>query len=360
MRRGVRLRMVDRAAVCAAALAMLAGCGTLPKFRSPACLATAPIPPDGAGERSATLDVLTYNIEGLPWPVRKGRGPSLDAIGEKLRALQANGDAPDIVLFQEAFSRRAVSSVVAAGYSAVASGPGRLRRSHYSVDTALPGRSRPAKGELGIRLTTSGLIIASRYPITSIVTDAYSRKACAGFDCLSNKGAMLASIVVPGVPDAISIANTHMNARYASKVAPARNLAAHRAQSRELQAFLTAQHDGARPLILGGDFNMRRSPERFERFGLNGPLTHVHGYCLGNEACDVRMSWDGDAPWMDTQDLQFFLSGTRVRVTPIRVEAMFDGSPDSPKLSDHDGFRVVYRLSWTGDAPPAAACRPVR
>jgi hypothetical protein len=49
---------------------------------------------------------------------------------------------------------------------------------------------------------------------------------------------------------------------------------------------------------------------------------------------------------MDTQDLQLFASGSGITLLPIRVEAMFDGGTDDPKLSDHDGLRVVYRLSW--------------
>ena len=70
------------------------------------------------------------------------------------------------------------------------------------------------------------------------------------------------------------------------------------------------------------------------------------------------MSWDGDAPWMDTQDLQLFAPGREVTVRPVRVEAMFDGSEGSPRLSDHDGFRVVYEIAWpVGIRPAAGACR---
>jgi hypothetical protein len=62
---------------------------------------------------------------------------------------------------------------------------------------------------------------------------------------------------------------------------------------------------------------------------------------------------------MDTQDLQLFAPGTRVTVRPVRVEAMFDGSEGSPRLSDHDGFRVVYEISWPvgAPAPLPGACR---
>jgi hypothetical protein len=62
--------------------------------------------------------------------------------------------------------------------------------------------------------------------------------------------------------------------------------------------------------------------------------------------CDVQLSWDGDEPWMDTQDLQGFESGRQVRVKPVRLEAMFDAPQDGKMLSDHDGYLVTYELSW--------------
>ena len=54
----------------------------------------------------------------------------------------------------------------------------------------------------------------------------------------------------------------------------------------------------------------------------------------------------GDAPWMDTQDLQFFADGERLAVRPVRAEALFDGGASGPQLSDHDGFLVTYELRW--------------
>ncbi len=113
------------------------------------------------------------------------------------------------------------------------------------------------------------------------------------------------------------------------------------------------------PILFGGDFNMRDSPDRFEHFIRLHRLRLVHVHCRERPRdCDVRMSWDGDAPWMDTQDLQLFASGTEVTVSPVRVEAMFDGSEAGPRLSDHHGFRVVYEIAWpVGLRPVAGACR---
>lgn len=305
---------------------------------------------------SATLDVLTYNIEGLQWPARSGRASDLGRIGKILKALNASGDAPDVVLFQEVFSRSAIRSVKGSGYPVMVGGPSRTQASTMRAAAKRAGRVRPTKGELGIRLTGSGLVIASRYPVTVTEMDAYSRKTCAGFDCLSNKGVLLVRVAVPGVPTAVDIANTHMNSQRASKVALKRHLAAHRYQTEELAMFLRRYRAPDAPLILGGDFNMRRSQDRHDAFAAKLPLEEVHRFCPADPRCDVRMSWDGDAPWMDTQDLQFFAPGRTVAIAPIRVEAMFDGAPDSPRLSDHDGLRVTFRLTW----PAAAEARSTR
>lgn len=344
----------------AMALTLLAGCSTLPQSYSASC---AEIPPpriehsaDGKTAR-ATLDVLTYNIEGLPWPARKGRAPYLKRIGEKLAALRAAGTGPDIVMFQEMFSGAASRSVVAAGYPALAAGPTRTqKRSVKRTPVALPGKRRWKKGETGIHFETGGLAIVSRYPIETEVAEPFGKGRCAGFDCLSNKGVLLASIIIPGLPDRVDLFNTHMNSQGASRVGVERRDAAHEVQADELSEFMREAGDASRPTLLAGDFNMRGSDVRFQAFRPLPRLTLVHGYCLEkNAGCDVRMTWDGDAPWMDTQDLQFFASGARVHVRPVRVEAMFDGRPDSPVLSDHDGFRVLYELSWPVAATAAAA-----
>lgn len=343
---------------------LLGACASLPAPYSLTCgEADAPhiaIAPDG---RTATtrLDVLTYNIEGLPWPARSGRARKLREIGQRLEALQRAGSAPDIVLFQEAFSSAATKAIVAAGFPAITSGPTRVQRRGMSAAGRVPGARRWRKGELGIHLLSSGLVVASRYPIVASGSEPFSRRSCAGFDCLSNKGALFARIAVPGVPAPIDIFNTHMNAQGASGVARTRHTPAHNLQAQELGDFLDAHRDRQYPALLGGDFNMRRSEPRFDVFNALQPLTLVHQYCMiAANACDVRMSWDGDAPWMDTQDLQLFASGAQVSIRPERVEAMFDGSPESPMLSDHDAFRVVYTLSWIHDAtamtPSPPAC----
>ncbi|WIA58238.1 endonuclease/exonuclease/phosphatase family protein [Sphingobium sp. WTD-1] len=349
-------RFLHRFGGCVAPL-LLSACATPAPHRELSCsaaVAPALAAPD-ADRITTTLSVLTYNIEGLGWPARSGRGPSLKQIAERLAAMRAAGTAPDVVLFQEMFSGSAKQAVADTGYPAIAAGPHRTTRARGSTKDKLPGKSHINRGEIGIHFSGSGLAVASRYPILLTQRRAYGRKSCAGLDCLSNKGIVLARIAMPGVPTPIDIYDTHMNSRGASRAPGPRNLAAHERQALEASAFIDASHDDAYPLIFGGDFNMRHSEPRWENFSRYQALNLVHRVCAdAASGCDVRMSWDGDEPWMDTQDLQFFWPGDRVSVRPIRVEAMFDGGPSGPELSDHDGFLVTYELSW----PRGAAHQP--
>ncbi|HEU5483114.1 MAG TPA: endonuclease/exonuclease/phosphatase family protein [Sphingomicrobium sp.] len=344
----------------AVALAMLLGsCGTSPPLRTLACNAATPpaITLSADGTKSTTLKVLTYNIEGLGFPARSGRERELRQIGERLFAMRDAGTGPDIILFQEMFSGAAKNAVAATGYPAIASGPDRTTRATGPKPERLPGKSNIRRGEVGMHFAGSGLAIASRYPIVLTDMRAYGARACAGLDCLANKGIMHARIVIPGLPTPIDVYDTHMNSRGASKVSHERNLEAHNRQALEASQFIDATHDDNFPLIFGGDYNMRHSEPRWENFSRYQQLNLVHRVCVDPASgCEVKMSWDGDEPWMDTQDLQFFWNGNPATVRPIRVEAVFDGSPDSPQLSDHDGFLVTYELKWPAAALPAPVC----
>jgi len=339
---------------------MLASCGTPPPVRSLACNAATPpsIVQSADGTRkSTTISVLTFNIEGLGFPARKGRETELRQIGERLAAMRQAGTAPDIVLFQEMFSGAAKNAVASTGYPAIASGPSRTTRAAEQPAEKLPGKAKIKRGEVGMHFAGSGLAIASRFPIVYTDMRAYGTRSCAGLDCLANKGIMLARIAIPGVPTPIDVYNTHMNSRGASKAPAARNLEAHNRQALEASYFIDSTHDDSFPVIFGGDYNMRHSEPRWENFSRYQSLNLVHRVCADpSSGCEVLMSWDGDAPWMDTQDLQFFWDGNPTTIRPIRVESLFDGRPDSPQLSDHDGFMVTYRLEWPAAASYAPVC----
>jgi endonuclease/exonuclease/phosphatase family metal-dependent hydrolase len=334
----------------ALAALIAAGCSTLPAERIASCdEARRPeirLSEDGR-TASARISVLTYNVEGLSWPARTGRGEQLREIAARLDAMRAAGMGPDIVHLQEVFSRAASRAMGGTGYPNLVAGPARAEAQPPRNGPSLPGRRRPHRGEIGMKFVGGGLIILSGFRVIDRNSRPFPKGSCAGRDCLANKGMLHARVVIPGVPGALDLFNTHMNSQRASRVPLRRHLASHHAQTRALTEYLAEMEDPAMPLIFGGDFNMRHSEPRFAEFQRLQPLKLVHEVCSDPDSgCEVLMSWDGDEPWMDTQDLQLFQSGSLVTIRPVRVEAMFDGGESGPQLSDHDGFLVTYELSW--------------
>lgn len=306
-------------------------------------------------DEPVTLSVMTYNVAGLPWPIKAGRGKALKAIGAELARMRAAGTEPDVVLIQEGFRKEIWDLIDASGYDFVAKGPRKKQRdrSVFARDERPDFRrvKYRRRGEGMGKWGSSGLWVLSNYPIERVASHAY--RYCAGLDCLANKGVMLATIRVPGLAAPIEIANTHLNSKGASRVPRRRATAAHHLQADELKRFLAAQRTPGAPLIVGGDFNVMNAPERFDYVMADYPFEPVSRWCHALPgACDTQISYDGDAPWLDTQDLIGFADGGQVQVTPGRVEATFDGAHE-PVLSDHDGYRVTFRLEPKAqDQPP--------
>lgn len=290
---------------------------------------------------------MTYNVEGLPWPVRRGRGEALKRIGQQLAAMRAHGREPDVVLLQEGFRDEVWDLIDDSGYPYVARGPRRGQRdpSYFPKDERPDYRrvKYRGKGEGLGKWGSSGLWVLSNHPIEWVNSHAY--RYCAGLDCLANKGVMLVAVQAPGLPVPVEIANTHLNSKGASGVPRKRATAAHHLQADELKRFMLTDRPPGAPLIVGGDFNVMGSADRFDYVMSDYPFEVVSRWCHERpKACDTQISYDGDAPWLDTQDLIGFLSGDAVEVAPIAVEAMFDGATE-PVLSDHDGYRVTFRLT---------------
>lgn len=296
--------------------------------------------------KPVTLSVMTYNVEGLPWPVRSGRGEALKKIGHQLAAMRAKGIEPDVVLLQEGFRSEIWDLIDESGYPYVARGPTRGQRDPNYLKGEKPDFRRVKyrrKGEGLGKWGSSGLWVLSNHPIDWVKSHAY--RYCAGLDCLANKGVMLVSLKVPGLPVPVEIADTHLNSKGASGVPRSRATQAHHLQADELKRFMQTDRTPGAPLIVGGDFNIMHSADRFDHVMADYPFEVVSRWCHQRPgACDTQISYDGDAPWLDTQDLIGFLEGQAVTVTPVAVEATFDGAGE-PVLSDHDGYKVTFRLT---------------
>ena len=325
------------------------------------------------GRASLDISVLIYNVAGLPWPLGCGkrsrqldesgeripiacdRSEALAAIGDGLAALRADGRAPNVVMLQEAFIAAAQDVVERGGYANWVVGPQADADApdHSAGASAefVDGRSFWAGEKLG-KWQSSGLVIASDFPILEVLSQPFYRWECAGFDCLANKGVMLVRLEIPGVPDPLEVATTHFNSRGASGVSPDRALVAHELQVDTVSAFMERTSNRNYPYIWGGDLNMRHSEGRINYFVKRSgdDLKEVSSYCLeADSGCEVDMRWDSGTPWFETQDLQGWDSGRRVAIRPLRVRELFHRPVGSEMPSDHNGLLVDYRLSWSAD-----------
>ncbi|WP_411816758.1 endonuclease/exonuclease/phosphatase family protein [Hyphococcus sp. DH-69] len=300
------------------------------------------------GTASMDFSVMTYNVAGLPWPIRRGRPAALKEIARDMVALHAAERAPDVIVLQEAFTP--ASEAVGAPYAHKISGPSAKDVTALDlprIDQGFVRARRFLKGERIGKVLSSGLFIFSDYPVIAAHMTPFQENSCAGYDCLANKGAMIAVIEIPGAPAPIQILNTHLNSNGASGVSAARALAAHRQQVDEMGALMAQSLNPNWPIIYAGDFNTRHSEDRFGHNAKTLPGKLVAQYCLEPQsACDARMPWTGDAPWLDTQDLQGFAGVPQIDIRPIRAEKMFEKPRNGKMLSDHDAYMVTYRLTW--------------
>ena len=206
-----------------------------------------------------------------------------------------------------------------------------------------------------------GLMLLSDFPIESVRRAAFPADACAGFDCLAAKGAMLVTVSIPG-KGRVAIANTHFNSRGAAR-APAESTArAYARQAEFLADFIRQNWEGDVPLVIAGDFN--RGQRAYRMQVLPAALAPIDGGAELKEALaecvDARRVSDphhDDARHIveRARDMQLLFASTRTRLEPVGASVPF-GSDDAARgLSDHLGFTIDYRLK-----PVDAAPRPER
>ncbi|HEX7857233.1 MAG TPA: endonuclease/exonuclease/phosphatase family protein [Sphingobium sp.] len=300
---------------------------------------------------SGELSVLTYNVHGLPWPLTWGRPADFLHIADRLEAL--HGHRPQVVVLQEAFTDEARQIGHQAGYRYVANGPDDEKRNPLQPTAAenrfLSG-ARWTKGEGLGKFVGSGLQILSDYPIVRTRSVVFPAFACAGYDCLANKGALMATIRLPGAAGEVDIVTTHFNSRGKSGVGDERSDQAYRLQADCLTAFIRDNHDPERPLIVAGDFNIGTSAFRRTALVDRSRPEWVSGAEVRNvydEAVRERLplSTDAEASRKKAKDWQFFSSGRQTGIALRRVEVPFGRAADGSMLSDHIGYAAVYALN---------------
>lgn len=298
------------------------------------------------------LSVMTYNIHGLPWPVAWGRPSAFARIAQRLGALRAQGRQPHIVVLQEAFTPQAQAIGRAAGYPYVVEGPSADMASPEPVgatDVRYMAAGSWMRGEGLGKYVGSGLQLLSDFPIVGVRRMVFPAFACAGYDCLANKGALMVSIRLPGSADRVDIVTTHLNSRRASGVAEDRSLQAYRLQVRYLSDFIRKAHDPARALIVAGDFNVGDvAPRRAALLSYaradwtrNGDIDDAL-----DEAVRHRMPLSDDARYARwrARDWQFYTPGHSTDIELERLDVPFGHADDGSMLSDHIGYTATFDL----------------
>jgi endonuclease/exonuclease/phosphatase family metal-dependent hydrolase len=302
------------------------------------------------------ISVLTYNVKGLPWPITSGREEAFVSIEQRLAGLRAIGAQPHIMVLQEAFTERAKQIGSRSGYAFHANGPALDDQNAVSEtreSKAYLQNSSALKGETEGRWVDSGLQIFSDYPIVSMRRTAFAGDACAGYDCLANKGVLLVEVRVPGQVTPVTIVATHLNSRHASGVSEARSLKAYDRQVAALGAFIEANHNPDSPIILSGDFNAsspaRRAILAKAKLGLapDGPTNPSRSSLDVIRASTALLGKLGDEAAYIAQrgrDWQFFGRGSHWSLQPEAIEIPFGKEKDGTFLSDHLGFIIDYRI----------------
>ena len=299
-----------------------------------------PVPFDGA------LSVLTYNVHGLPWPLTSGRPAAFHRIAARLAALRADGAEPQVVVLQEAFTDAAAAIGREAGYRYIAYGPSASDRytGETMPDEGFASGAHWYRGEDMAPAFGSGLVILSDYPIVSTARIAFPRNACAGYDCLANKGAVLARVAPPGAAEPIDIVTTHLNCRERTGVTVARADTAYDRQVKTLLGFIAASHDPRLPMIVAGDFNVGPAPDRQAAIAAAVAMLDATPALQSLVAQHRAVPADAEFSWHKNKDLQLAVSAPREQLRVTAVATPFGHEADGSMLSDHVGYVARYRV----------------
>ena len=274
----------------------------------------APLPQPG---NSGTLRVLTFNCQGLPAGIAAHRAERMALIAPAILALDP---PPDVVCLQEVW----VTADQQLLLKALADGG--LTYGEGSPDALVVG---------------SGLVFASRWPITHIHNEPYRVAGAPWFsDWWSRKGYILASIETPH--GEVVIVNTHCHASYGnSETEPYRV-----AQLAQLAtAVLDDDEVHSHPRLVCGDLNCQPGSVPFDllaaRLGLTataadaGRIDHVlaadglrveHGQVALQDTVEVapgvsstlsdHAAWLADVTFTDRAE-----HGTPAEVDPALLES---------------------------------------
>jgi endonuclease/exonuclease/phosphatase family metal-dependent hydrolase len=263
---------------------------------------------------STRLEVLTYNIHGLPRWLGGPRPGQFERIAAAIESEEAH-----LVLLQEAWTSAARKAVP--------------RNGDWSVATGL---------RAGNLFQQSGLITASRLPMIGGEFRRFGRASLP--DSLVEKGALKVTLELPD-GQRVNVWNVHLQAGRAAEVR------AH--QVAELIRWVRAADDGQVMDLVGGDFNC--TPDSAEYQHMIAHLGTDVRHLARQPHVPTFPEPGASAKSGRTLDYVFCSPRERARVTSAQSEIVFDARRAADRLSDHLGVRVSLAVQIPPPVEPALA-----
>ena len=290
-----------------------------------------------AQSSGANLRLASYNFHGIPKLAKKNDFTRYNktrtrAFIQRLHTQAQNGELPDVLIMQEVFDPEMFRTFIGQspyqyGFSDN-TGSFNVNIDLFNIDNS--------------KLTGSGLLILSRFPISRQGLFYFPDDLCAIDDCFSRKGVGLTDIFIPGLNINFEIYNTHMQS--------GQNHNQVRRDQLDFIYDVFRQTSRRRMGVLVGDFNFREriAQERqliddTERLFDSENLTRQ---CRFNDSCDYFN--DGRRPYDNVFD-HFFLFGSEARgvnVSRVRSEFLrYNREGQSFNLSDHPYLEVEMTIT---------------
>ncbi|WP_436805758.1 endonuclease/exonuclease/phosphatase family protein [Sphingomonas sp. DT-51] len=290
------------------------------------------------------MRLLSYNVEGLPWPLTHGRTQAAEEIGRQLRQVSARGQRPHVLALQEAFGGAQEMIGEEAGYRYAAFGPAAgmvSLEAATGAERTFLAQASILRGETEGAQEDSGLAIFSDYPIVATWRVPFPRFACAGYDCLANKGMLAVALRVPGRTAPLIVVDTHLNSRTASGVADDRSFAAYAQQVDLLGRTVRGFAGSGAQVLLAGDFNVGNDSARASYLAQSLVARDGLKVAAAELACGATCRDLATTPTIAHAKTIVLYGGP---VAAYRSPRRFGQLPGGQRLSDHLGIIQAFRL----------------
>ena len=265
--------------------------------------------------KTGTLKTLAYNVSGIPL-VGDFQGSTFTTTADRAKRIGRllNGVQADLIGTEEDFN----------GHKYLA-----------AEMTNYPNRSYTSGG----LAQGQGLNLFSAHPLYNVDRVKWRTEygtLSGSMDALSNKGFIYALLELePGVY--INVINVHMDAGY-----DALSVRARADNFRQLAAYINANLNDGRALIVQGDFNFKYKRQLDD--DMPGNLLEPTGLT------DVWTALGGGETG-DDLDRVLYRSGSYMALTPVRKTAPDLTGENGERYTDHDPMLTEFTYEITGSEP---------